>query len=85
MAEKKEVGKITHYYGKIGVGIVELSDGLRVGDTIHIKGHTSDFTQTVESIQVEHQNVSEAKAKDVVGMKVIDKVHPGDIVYKVIS
>ncbi|HOK80670.1 MAG TPA: hypothetical protein PK303_08160 [bacterium] len=85
MAEEKEVGKITHYYGKIGVGIVELSDGLRVGDTIRIKGHTSDFTQTVESIQIEHRNVSEAKSGDVVGMKVIDKVHPGDIVYKVIS
>jgi len=79
------VGKVTHYYGKIGVGIVELSDGLKVGDTIHIKGHTSDFTQTVESIQVEHESVSEAKPGDVVGMKVIDKVHPGDIVYKVVS
>ena len=82
--EEKEVGRITHYYGNISVGIVELSDILKVGDTIHIKGHTSDFNQTVDSIQIEHKNVSEAKAGDLVGIKVIQKVHPHDKVYKII-
>jgi putative protease len=82
--EEKEVGKIVHYYGQISVGIVELSDTLKVGDSIHIKGHTSDFNQVVDSMQIEHQNVSEAKAGEVVGIKVIQKVHPHDKVYKII-
>lgn len=83
MPEEKEIGKITHYYGHLSVGIVELSDALKVGDTIHIKGHTSDFNQTVDSMQIEHVNVSEAKPKDVIGIKVNQKVHPNDKVYKV--
>ncbi|MCX7705498.1 MAG: hypothetical protein N2115_04485 [bacterium] len=85
MAEEKEVGKITHYYGHISVGIVELTDGLKIGDTVHIKGHSTDFTQTVDSIQIEHKNIQEAKSGDCIGMKVAQKVHPGDRVYKVIS
>ncbi len=85
MPEEKEVGKITHYFGHIGVGIVELTDDLKVGDIIHIKGHSSDFTQNVDSIQIEHKNVSEAKKGDVIGIKVIEKVHPKDIVYKVLG
>jgi len=85
MAEEKEIGKITHYYGHIDVGIVELTDKLKVGDTIHIKGHSADFTQNVDSMQIEHNNVSEANSGDVVGIKVNEKVHPGDTVYKVIS
>ncbi|MCM8799465.1 MAG: hypothetical protein NC900_01870 [Candidatus Omnitrophica bacterium] len=83
--EEKQVGQITHYYGNIGVGIVALTDTLKLGDNIHIKGHTSDFTQTVESMQIEHKNVSEANAGDVVGIKVIQKVHPHDKVYKVVA
>ncbi|MCM8792545.1 MAG: translation elongation factor-like protein [Candidatus Omnitrophica bacterium] len=82
--QEKEIGKITHYYGNISVGIVELTDTLKRGDSIHIKGHTSDFQQTVESLQIEHQDVSEAKAGDVVGIKVIQKVHPNDKIYKLI-
>jgi putative protease len=82
--QEMEVGRITHYYDRIGVGIIELSDILRVGDNIHIKGHTSDFTQGVDSIQIEHASVQEVKPKDVVGIKVIQKVHPHDKVYKVI-
>lgn len=82
---EKEIGKITHYYGKLAVGIIELSDLLKVGDTIHIKGHSEDFNQTVDSMQIEHANVSEAKAGDSIGIKVIQKVHPGDEVFKVIA
>lgn len=81
--QEKEIGKITHYYGNISVGIIELSDTLKLGDSIHIKGHTSDFTQSIDSMQIEHANVSEAKAGDVIGIKVIQKVHPQDKVYKV--
>jgi len=80
---EKEIGKISHYYGHLGVGIIELSDILKVGDTIHIKGHSEDFNQPVDSIQVEHAGVSEAKAGDSIGVKVIQKVHPGDRVFKV--
>jgi len=83
--EEKLIGKITHYYGKIGVGIVELLGNLKVGDKIHLKGHTTDFEQTVDSIQVEHENVDSAKKGEVIGMKVKDKVHEGDEVYLIIE
>ena len=85
--EKKEnlVGKITHYFGKIEVGIVELSKGLSVGDTIHIKGSTTDFEQTVDSMQVEHESIEKAKKGDVIGLKVKDKVKEGDEVYRVLE
>lgn len=78
-----EIGKITHYFGHINVGIVELSDGLRVGDKIRIKGHTSDLVEDVSSMQIEHADVSEAKAGDGVGIKVTQKVHVNDKVYKI--
>lgn len=81
--EEKEIGKITHYYGHLDVGIIELTDTLKVGDSIHIKGHSEDFTQTVDSIQVEHASVVEAKAGEEIGIKVANKVHPHDKVYKV--
>ena len=82
--QEKEIGKVTHYYSHLSVGIIELSDALTVGDNIHIKGHSSDFTQGVDSMQAEHANVSKAQAKDVIGIKVIQKVHPHDKVFKVI-
>lgn len=77
------IGKITHYYGHLSVGIIELSDDLKVGDKIHIKGHNADFAQQVSSIQVEHATVQEATAGDCVGIKVAQKVHEHDVVYKV--
>lgn len=83
--EKKEelVGKITHYFGKIEVGIVELSKPLAVGDTVHIKGSTTDFEQEVGSIQIEHENIKKAKKGDVIGLKVKEKVKEEDEVFKV--
>ena len=83
--QEKEIGKITHYYGHLSVGIIELSDTLKVGETIHVKGHSEDFNQTIDSLQIEHANVSEAKLGDMVGIKVAQKVHPGDMVFKVIA
>jgi translation elongation factor EF-1alpha len=85
MPEEKEIGKITHYYSNISVGIIALSDSLKVGDTIHIKGYSEDFTQSIDSMQIEHKGVSEAKSGDMVGIKVIQKAHPGDKVFKVIA
>lgn len=90
MAEVKEVkeeelvGKITHYFSKIEVGIVEITKGsLAVGDTIHIKGSSTDFEQKIDSIQIEHEQVEKAKKGDAIGLKVKDKVREGDEVYKV--
>lgn len=83
--EEKQIGSISHYFSKISVGIIVLTDTLKVGDTIHIKGKSEDFTQAVESLQIEHAIVTEAKAGDSVGTKVSGKVHENDIVNKVIT
>jgi len=72
------IGTVTHYFGKISVGAIELTEALRVGDTIRIQGHTTDLTMTVDSMQVENQPVQEAKAGEVVGIKVPDHVREGD-------
>ena len=80
---EKEIGYIKHYYGHIGVGIIELSDALKAGDTIHIKGYSSDFIQAVDSMQIEHASVLEAKTGDMVGIKLNQKVNPHDKVYMV--
>ena len=82
MAEEK-VGVINDYFARIGVAGINLSGTLRVGDTIHIKGHTTDFEQVVESMQIEHESVDEARAGAAIGIKVKDRVRDGDIVYKV--
>jgi putative protease len=79
-----EIGKITHYFSKINVGILELSKGtLQVGDTIHIKGHTSDFYQKIESMQMEHDPVDKVKQGEPVGIKVENSVRENDAVFKV--
>jgi len=83
MAEEKEIGFISHYYNHLEVGIIELSDSLKIGDTIHIKGAHDDFTQSVDSIQIEHDSVEEAKAGESVGVKVTQKIHENDKVYKI--
>ena len=79
---EKPIGEITHYYSKIGVGIIELKDVLKVGEKIKIKGHSTEFDQSVDSIQIDHKEVEEAKSGDVIGLKVNDKVREGDEVYK---
>ncbi|MFH0877770.1 MAG: hypothetical protein V1863_06080 [Candidatus Omnitrophota bacterium] len=82
---EKEIGVIAHYYSHIGVGIIELKDTLSVGDNIHIKGYSDDFTQTIESMQIEHASVKEAKAGQAIGIKVTGKVHPNDKVFKIVA
>jgi len=81
---EEEIGKITHYFSKINVGVLELSQGvLKVGDTIHIKGHTTDFYQKVEYLQVEHAPVEVAKPGQPVGIKVESPVREHDLIFKV--
>ena len=80
MPEKK-VGKITHFFGNIGVAVINLESKLKVGDEIHITGHSADFTQKVESMQVDHKSIETANPGDDVGMKVDEKVKPGAEVF----
>ncbi len=77
------VGKITHYYDKIGVAVIELEGKLSEGDTIRLSGHGNEFTQPVASMQIEHENIKEAKKGDAVGLKVDQPVKEGDEVFKV--
>ena len=77
-----ELGVVTHYFSKIGVAVVKVEKVLKVGDTIHIKGTHADFSQKVDSMQVEHKSVTEAKPGDEVGMKVAQEVKEHDKVYK---
>ena len=81
MAEKL-VGKVTHWFGKIGVAGLELTDTLAVGDHIHVLGHTTDFEQEVTSMQIMHQDVAEAGPGSEVGIKVQFRARPGDHVYR---
>jgi putative protease len=81
--EGKLIGKITHYFGNIGVAVIELAGGLKVGDTIRIVGGETDFSQTVDSMEIEHQKVQEAKKGDSIGLKVEQKVREDYKVYKV--
>lgn len=85
-APGERIGVVTHYYGNLLVAIVKLEAGtLRVGDTIHIRGHTSDFSQRVESLQVEHAAVNQVGPHDEFGIKVLQHAREHDIVYKVAS
>ncbi len=82
LREGKEVGKVTHYFSRIGVGAIELSGELKLGDKIRIKGATTDFEQLVESMQIEGKPVERAGPGDSIGLKVKDRVREGDIVYR---
>lgn len=78
----KPIGKVTHYYDKLGVAIIELTDSLKTGDKIKIEGGKNEFEQTVEEMQVEHKPVSSAARGDVVGLKVKEKTREGALVLK---
>ena len=83
--EIKEVGIVTHYFSKINVAVIELSDTLSVGDSILIKGMTTNVEQTVNSMQIEHASVMKAEAGKSIGLKVNARVREGDTVYKVLQ
>ena len=82
MADEK-AGKVIHFYDKIGVAVVSLSAPIKTGDMIKISGHDKEFSQTVTSMQIEHQKTEQAKKGQVVGMKVDQPVKENDLVYKV--
>jgi len=81
--ELTEVGRVTHFYPKISVAIVELKAPLSIGDRILIKGATTNFEQIVESMQIEHKNIESAEAGQIIGLKVKDRVRENDKVYKI--
>lgn len=81
--EEIEIGRVHSYFARIAVAGIDLSKPLRVGDLIRVKGHTTDLEQVVESIQIEHESVPEAKAGDKIGIKVANRCRSGDRVYKV--
>jgi len=83
--ELKEVGVVTHYFTRISVAVVELKDTLSVGDRILIRGATTNFEQTVESMQIQHKNVETATSGQSIGLKVKERVREGDRVYKIVS
>jgi len=78
---EKVVGRISHFFDKISVAVVELTNSLKVGDKIAIKGNTTNFEQKIESMQLEHQQVKEAKKGQGIGLKVKDLVRLNDLVY----
>lgn len=88
-AAKKEksnleaIGEITHYFPHVSAGVIKLSQDLKAGETVQIKGHTTDFKETVDSIQIDHAPVAEAKKGQEIGLKVKSRVRIGDTVYKV--
>jgi putative protease len=82
MEELKEVGKVSHFFSKINVAVIELRDTLSVGDKIFIKGPTTDIEQTVDSMEIEHEKIKQATAGHSVGMKVKGRVRENDTVYK---
>ena len=83
MAEEEEIGRVSDYFARISVAGIDLTGKLRVGDTIHVKGHTTDLELVVESMQVEHDQVEEAGPGDKIGIKVQDRCRGGDHVYRV--
>jgi len=85
MVEKKLVGKITHFYPKISVAVVELEDTLNVGDKISIERGEESFEQIVESMQIEHENIQQAEAGQAIGLRVTEKAKEGSQVFKLIE
>jgi len=78
----EKIGAISHYFGQIGVAVIDLTGDLKVGDTIKVKGATSDFEQEVNSMQIDKKPVNEAGKKQSIGLKVGEKVRVGDEVYR---
>ncbi len=77
------VGKVSHYFAKIGVAAIEIQGEMNVGDRIRIAGHSTDFEQEVESMQLEHEFIQKAETGQSVGIKVVERVREGDVVYKI--
>ena len=78
MADEKEIGKVTHFYDKISVGVINLTGSLKVGEKIHVQGSHDDFEQNVDSMQLDHKDVKSGKKGDVIAIKVDNPVHKND-------
>jgi len=85
MAEKKLIGKITHYFSKIGVAVVELSEDVTVGAEIRVEGETTSFEQVIDSMEIENKKVETATAGQSIGLKVKERVRLHDSVYKMMD
>ena len=79
--EPKKVGVITHYYDKLGVGIIKLDSDIKIGDRLKFQGHKTDFEQEIGQLQFDHKDIEMGKKDQEVGIKLTDKVREGDIVY----
>jgi hypothetical protein len=79
----KRVGTVTHYFDHLTVAVLVLTEAVRIGDTLHFLGHSTDFKQEVTSLQIEHKAVDEAKPGADVAVKVTQRVHPNDSVFKI--
>lgn len=77
--QTKKVGTVTHYYDKLGVGIVKLARSLKVGDTVRFLGHSTNFEQLVSQMQLAHKDITAGKKGQEVGIKVLGKVRDGDV------
>lgn len=82
MAEKKLIGEITHYFTRIGVAVIELSDDIKIGDKIRIEGATTAFDQVVDSMEIENEKVETATRGQSIGLRVKERVRPADVVYR---
>jgi putative protease len=80
-----KIGHITHFYDRISVAVLSLSDRLNIGDKIYISGHSTDFLQDVTSMEIEHQKVTSVGPGDEVALKVIEPVRKGDSIYKIVE
>lgn len=81
---EKEIGFVEHYFGHLDVAAIKITGGtLKIGDTIHVKGHTTDFTEKIASMQIDNKNVEMAKAGDDIGVKMVGKCREHDKVYLV--
>lgn len=83
--EKKEIGRVSHYFGGPSVAAIELTGKIEVGDRISFAGHTTDFEMVVESMQIEHASVQQAGRGESIGIKVPQKVREHDVVFKIVG
>jgi translation elongation factor EF-1alpha len=81
--ELQEVGRVSHFFTKISVAVIELTATISVGDRILIKGPTTNLEQTIDSMEIEHEKVQRAGAGQSIGLKVKDRVRETDVVYKI--
>lgn len=80
---EKEIGKVTHYFGRLNVAVLAMTDTLSVGDRIRIHGRNTELEQAVDSMQIEHKSVQQVGAGQEVALHVIERVREGDVVYRV--